>query len=88
MNYICCSCFRIKQTKIIIQNCLVKYKKIRDIIFMLLKFQYTANQFRGNRMLEVVLPSPHHQLGVEDGLARLDQDTATLTGVQIGHGQV
>ena len=55
---------------------------------MLLKFQYTANQFRGNRMLEVVLPSPHHQLGVEDGLARLDQDTATLTGVQIGHGQV
>ena len=80
--------FQNKQTKIIIQNCLVIYKKIQDIVFMLLNFQYTSNQFRGNRMLVVVLPSPHHQLGVEEGLARLDQDTATLTGVQIGHGQV
>ena len=37
---------------------------------------------------QVSLPSPHHQLKVDKDLASLHQNTATLTGLNIGAGQV
>merc|ERR1712107_443619 len=52
------------------------------------QFKYSANQFRESRVLEVKLPSPHHQLAVNQTLAKLDQASATLVGLKIGSGQV
>ena len=49
---------------------------------------YTANQFKGNRLHRLALPSPHHQLAVDPTLASLDQDTATVTGLTPGAGLV
>ena len=40
--------------------------------------QYTANQFKGNRLVPVSLPSPHHKLTVDSGLASLEPSSATV----------
>ena len=49
---------------------------------------YSANQFKGNRLHRLSLPSPQHQLAVDNSLAELDQVTATVTGLSPGSGQV
>jgi len=41
---------------------------------------YTANQFRGNRMIPVPLPSPNHNLMVPTELGALDKSLARVVG--------
>ena len=52
------------------------------------RLTYSAKQFKSNRFYQLALPSPQHQLTVDNSLADLDQATATVTGASPGSGQV
>ena len=50
---------------------------------------YSAQQFRGNRLLPVVLPSPHHRLELPSEVGSMEEATATLTaGKEPAEGQL